>query len=220
MKKFESPNYYNARVAIEYEKLTLVRSSNLDRVQTCDVKSIKSAVNGIVDLRYLFKECSSKAAFAEHGLKYFNRVIDVKPLYEYYAEIGKGDIKDKIDARFRFCIGLLEEETTVRGILEAISRCDYRAWIYCNNGRYRTGFICLLIQKLFGMSDDEIIEDFIKSSDNIDDSKSLEEERLSKEESRELVERLLTAFNSRGYIERFRYFVDEYREKQLKKSKR
>lgn len=187
----------------------IIRSSNLDKVDISEVKQFKSIINGVIDLRFLFQETPSKK-FVENKLKYFNEVIDVKPLYKYYTQIGKGKIKNKIDARFQFLIDLIEEEKTIDDILNAIVECDFKAWIYCNNGRYRTGFICYLMQFLFGLSKEEIVNDFVLSSKNIDDGESCEEEKLSVEEATEFIERLYLFFIEHNCLNKYQYFKKIY----------
>ena len=129
----------------------LIRSNLPINLSNEDISIIKKmGINTIIDLRS-YEEIKTRKSIFE-GNKDFN-------IYHIGMNIGK-DIPEKEEFVSKSYIEMLTLQKEIKKIFEILSKSD-RIIYFCNAGKDRTGVITALILKLLGVSEKDIIDDYM-----------------------------------------------------------
>lgn len=129
----------------------LIRSNLPINLSNKDISIInKMGINTIIDLRS-YEEIKTRKSIFE-GNKDFN-------IYHIGMNIGK-DIPEKEEFVSKSYIEMLTLQKEIKKIFEILSKSD-RIIYFCNAGKDRTGVITALILKLLGVSEKDIIDDYM-----------------------------------------------------------
>lgn len=129
----------------------LIRSNLPINLSNKDISIInKMRINTIIDLRS-YEEIKTRKSIFE-GNKNFN-------IYHIGMNIGK-DIPEKEEFVSKSYIEMLTLQKEIKKIFEILSKSD-RIIYFCNAGKDRTGVITALILKLLGVSEKDIIDDYM-----------------------------------------------------------
>mgnify|MGYP005811217803 FL=1 len=129
----------------------LIRSNLPINLSNKDISIInKMGINTIIDLRS-YEEIKSRKSIFE-GNKDFN-------IYHIGMNIGK-DIPEEEEFVPKSYIEMLTLQKEIKKIFEILSKGD-RIIYFCNAGKDRTGVITALILKLLGVSEKDIIDDYM-----------------------------------------------------------
>lgn len=129
----------------------LIRSNLPINLSNKDISIInKMGINTIIDLRS-YEEIKTRKSIFE-GNKDFN-------IYHIGMNIGK-DIPEKEEFVSKSYIEMLTLKKEIKKIFEILSKSD-RIIYFCNAGKDRTGVITALILKLLGVSEKDIIDDYM-----------------------------------------------------------
>ena len=129
----------------------LIRSNLPINLSNEDISIInKMGINTIIDLRS-YEEIKTRKSIFE-GNKDFN-------IYHIGMNIGK-DIPEKEEFVSKSYIEMLTLQKEIKKIFEILSKSD-RIIYFCNAGKDRTGVITALILKLLGVSEKDIIDDYM-----------------------------------------------------------
>lgn len=129
----------------------LIRSNLPINLSNKDISIInKMGINTIIDLRS-YEEIKTRKSIFE-GNKDFN-------IYHIGMNIGK-DIPEEEEFVPKSYIEMLTLQKEIKKIFEILSKGD-RIIYFCNAGKDRTGVITALILKLLGVSEKDIIDDYM-----------------------------------------------------------
>lgn len=129
----------------------LIRSNLPINLSNKDISIInKMRINTIIDLRS-YEEIKTRKSIFE-GNKNFN-------IYHIGMNIGK-NIPEEEEFVSKSYIEMLTLQKEIKKIFEILSKSD-RIIYFCNAGKDRTGVITALILKLLGVSEKDIIDDYM-----------------------------------------------------------
>ena len=88
-------------------------------------------------------------------------------LYYHYPVTGGGDTPKSREHLYEVYCGMLDEQ--MEKILDIIVNAKSRVMFFCTAGKDRTGVVSALLLKRLGISEEIIVEDYMKSKDNLMD---------------------------------------------------
>ena len=116
---------------------------------------LEKNITTIVDLReekeYIAMPCRLEN---EEGFKYYHLPVT-----------GGGDTPDSPEAVVRTYLGMLDEQ--MDKIVSVIMNAESNVMFFCGAGKDRTGVVSAVILKKLGYSDQTVIDDYMKSKDNL-----------------------------------------------------
>lgn len=161
-------NLWNLRELGDYkgfnEKTTkmnaFLRSSVTAFLDDSDVKELRDyGVRTVIDLRMDYEVLRFPSLMANvEGIKYYNIGI------EYY-DSTKSEEKIPISESY---VNIIEQKEIIKKIFETIS-CAEKGTIlfHCLAGRDRTGVISMILLSLAGVSQEDVIKDYLNTFENI-----------------------------------------------------
>jgi protein tyrosine/serine phosphatase len=78
---------------------------------------------------------------------------------------GGGDTPDSPEAVIKTYLGMLDEQ--MDKIVNTIMKAESNVMYFCGAGKDRTGVVSAIILKKLGFSDQTVIDDYMKSKDNL-----------------------------------------------------
>lgn len=118
---------------------------------------INNGITTIVDLREKKEyEKSPCRLETEEGFDYYHLPVT-----------GGGDTPKSPEAVSAVYLGMLDEQMDL--IIKTIMNANTNVMYFCGAGKDRTGVVSAIILKKSGFSDDVIIEDYMKTKDNLMD---------------------------------------------------
>lgn len=116
---------------------------------------INNGITTIVDLREKKEyEKSPCRLETEEGFDYYHLPVT-----------GGGDTPKSPEAVSAVYLGMLDEQMDL--IIKTIMNANTNVMYFCGAGKDRTGVVSAIILKKSGFSDDVIIEDYMKTKDNL-----------------------------------------------------
>ena len=159
----------------------LIRSNLPINLSNKDISIInKMGINTIIDLRS-YEEIKSRKSIFE-GNKDFN-------IYHIGMNIGK-DIPEEEEFVPKSYIEMLTLQKEIKKIFEILSKGD-RIIYFCNAGKDRTGVAAFLILSALGVSEKQIVEDYLYTNLFFDNySSETINDALESESQTEIAQRL------------------------------
>lgn len=95
--------------------------------------------------------------------------LETEEEFDYYhlPVTGGGDTPKSPEAVSAVYLGMLDEQMDL--IIKTIMNANTNVMYFCGAGKDRTGVVSAIILKKSGFSDDVIIEDYMKTKDNLMD---------------------------------------------------
>lgn len=88
-------------------------------------------------------------------------------VYHHLPVTGGGDTPKSPEAVFATYLGMLDQQMDL--IIETIMTAETNVMYFCEAGKDRTGVVSAIILRKLGVSDDVIVDDYMKTKDNLID---------------------------------------------------
>lgn len=92
---------------------------------------------------------------------------DARFAYHHLPVTGGNAVPSCTDAVAESYIRMVDSQ--MQHIFSFLQSASTNVLLFCNAGKDRTGVVSALLQKSFGLSDAEIVEDYLRSGDNLRD---------------------------------------------------
>lgn len=148
---------FNTRV-LPTGDMRFIRSDCPEKLTDEEIEWLRqNHVTTIIDLRekkeYERKPCRLER---ENGFTYYHLPVT-----------GGGDVPKSPDAVSAVYLGMIDEQ--MDKILNTIMNADSNVFYFCGAGKDRTGVVSAIILKKLGYDDQTIIDDYMKSKENLYD---------------------------------------------------
>lgn len=157
----------------------LIRSGKLDKIPPETVDALKAlGVNTVIDLR-IFTEIEQSPDTLWEGVKYVHqpllctattgitrdksmRITMVKEARRIKSEFGTAD--NYMAAMYRSILMSEEPKRHLTAVLREIIENDGCVLWHCSGGKDRAGIVAMLVESLLGVSEQDILADFMASA--------------------------------------------------------
>eukprot|EP00796_Vickermania_ingenoplastis_P010620 gene10620-7380_t len=142
----------------------------------------------------------------------YDRYAAVKPVTKTHVQQLMRELAEFLVSKFAISAGEVLHDIALRGVSD-----EEGVLIHCTLGKDRTGFVCFLLLKILGVSDEEVLEDYLMTNKYISPPQAQGNRRQSYalafdgqetlqtfySASPEFLESLRLAIEERGGIEKF-----------------
>lgn len=144
--------------ALPVGKLKYIRSDVPENLTGKEVKwLLDNDITTIIDLRSDEEFVKNPCALnGQNGFQYFHLPVT-----------GGGDTPKSLEHLYCVYRGMLDEK--MDKIIDTIMNAKSNVMYFCTAGKDRTGVVSAMILKRLGFSDEVIIDDYMKSKDNLID---------------------------------------------------